>query len=265
MSKRIRVCLIGLAVCLTFATIWALLAVPGTALAAKGGKKGGGGGNDPVCLTFPDYVGGNGIAGVQSDGLGDYCNNKKGKVEAIMNENGGVRLVANTSQNDPEAGRDLFVDFGREIHLIANPDVTFQTTDDLADLGFISRRESFKLFGVDLRAMAVDQTRTDARLHIRVALRDREEDLRHTLFIYFDPEQNAQRACTGSGSTEVTVTRKSDTEWIVTNVDENGNLSEAGLAEGFRIGVSTEGFWCRTDDGEDLLVLPPFTVTVKLQ
>ncbi|MHC4540994.1 MAG: hypothetical protein ACYS74_14625, partial [Planctomycetota bacterium] len=88
--------------CFILAGLWIVLITPETALAKKP-SGGGGGGNDPVCFTLPYPVSGDGVWG---DGLGDYCNSKKGKVEAIMNSNGGVTLRTNTAgHRDPYAGR----------------------------------------------------------------------------------------------------------------------------------------------------------------
>ena len=73
MKGRIRFCLIGVAGCLVLAAVWAVLAVPGTAVADKptGGKHnhdkgdddgGGDTGNQP-CVIFDDTPGDS----VQSD------------------------------------------------------------------------------------------------------------------------------------------------------------------------------------------------------
>ena len=264
MSKRIRACVIGLAV------LVGSLATPGTALAKKPPKPGGGG-NDPVCLTFPNPGSG---AGVESDGGGVYCNNKKGKIEAIMSSNS-VTLRTNTSSHrDPEAGRKLFVDLAPTpcsvedigIDLKAKPDLGcfLRTTDDLAAKG-ISHSENFWLKGVDLRAMrvptmGVPTTRTDARLLIRIFL-TYPDGTSGSLLIYFDPDQGSERACHGAdgmdnGSTYVTVMRTGTDSWEI----EVDATDLAGLSERFDNTV-----WCRTDDGEGLLELRPFKVTVKLR
>ncbi|MHC4510474.1 MAG: hypothetical protein ACYTAO_16220, partial [Planctomycetota bacterium] len=172
-NKRVGLCLMVGTICIAVAGLWAVLATPETALAKKPSGGGGGGGNDPACFEL-DFDGG----GVWSDGLGDYCNNKKGKVEAIMNSNGGATLRTNTaSHRDPYAGRTFFVDFGGAgIDLIGNPGAgSIQKTNELPD-GFINKSETFRLpgvdagSGVDLRAMAVHETSHEANLVIGVSL-----------------------------------------------------------------------------------------------
>ena len=66
MSKRIRVCLIAVTFFLALATVWAVLPVPGTALAKKPDKDPGN--RIPVTVTFWD----DDSVRIQSDGGGTY-------------------------------------------------------------------------------------------------------------------------------------------------------------------------------------------------
>jgi len=261
-NRRFEICMMVVTSCFILAGLWAVLAAPGTALAAppegKGKGGGGGGGNDPVCFTF---LGG----GVWSDGLGDYCNNKKGKVEAIMDSNGGVKLRTNTAgHRDPEAGRTFFVDFGRPIDLNGDdPDCgAFLQTTSVLPAGFVNKNENFGLLGVDLRAMEVGETRTDASMAIMVSFLYPGGETGERLTIIYGPENRF--GCDSTNSTQVTVKRETETEWTITNRDANGELSQAILHERLTTagGGSLEE-WCRTD--LDPLVLPLFTVTVNLQ
>jgi len=256
-NKKVGLCVMVVTTFFILVALWAILATPGTALAKKPSGGGGDGGNDPTCFEL-DFDGG----GVWSDRLGDYCNNKKAKVEAIMNSNGGVKLATNTvAHRDPEAGRTFFVDLGQDIEL-NGADYTISTTQGLP--GFINRTEGFELLGggVDLRAMNIGDVSHNANLVIDVSLLYPGGETGVTLTISYWPEAQPY-GCDGTNSTQVTVTRISPTEWDITNVsDVSGTPSKAILHERLITpGGGSLDEWCRSE----ILTLPLFTVTVKLQ
>lgn len=84
----VTIMVIGLAL-----ATWGILWFASSTL-AKGKPDGGGNkGNAKVCITLPAPGTG---AGVYGDGLGDYCNNRKKKVEAYITQDGHLNLRPNT-------------------------------------------------------------------------------------------------------------------------------------------------------------------------
>ena len=162
-----RTVMVG-ASCIVLAAVWAVLAVPGTALAAKPEKppgKPGGGGDDGVgdqpCVIFDDVplvfdadgniIGGDNIQSdlvdTNDDGVGDtpapYCDNKKAKVRVTFSNDGHLKLKTNDKFFKGDLGRSLFIDFGCPIRLfdgpsggdtvtvLTGPSFTFTSTDEL--------------------------------------------------------------------------------------------------------------------------------------
>jgi len=257
----------------------ALMSVSGVAWAAKGdngnGNGGGGGGGDdsggtdPVCIAFADVPG----DGIQSDGKGLYCNEKKAKIEAVIDQGGIARLKGNTvSHKDPEGGRKLLVDLGRELFL-AGPGILFQgTSPSLLHPDIVSHNEQLAFAlqdGTDLRAMSLGQTRYDAIMKINISF-EYSSGATGALLLSYNP--NFSRfGCTGSGSSAtLAVTRVNELTWIL----ETDGTDKAALLESFRRNGRPNDeieIFCHTDPldnplggGEAPFVLPPFTIIVTL-
>ena len=96
---------------------------------AKKGRGDGGHGTTPVCVSFSDLPG----DGVQSDGIGQYCDSKKAKVLAEIDSDGDFFLEPNNS-NTIGGGRNFFVQLDAPVSLTGTG-ITFQSTDDLDQLG----------------------------------------------------------------------------------------------------------------------------------
>ena len=222
---------------------------------------------DPMCLTFPELGSGAGLETDGVDGDGDletdpYC-------DAVMRASGFVKL---------DTSRPFFVDFGQWVDLIANPFGGSQTTRDLPDGMF--DRATFWTFGdsgVDLRAMAVGETRYDEELWITIHLTYGDGTRGH-LSIWYSPGWE-HGSCAddppGTGNTNVTVTRIDETTWEIQNTtgefDGYGDpvLSKAGLVEALtNLSGGMIESWCRTGPTGDLgasLTLPLFTVTMTME
>jgi hypothetical protein len=264
--RKVELYLMAVTSCIVLAGVWAVLVTPETSL-AKGKPVGdGGGGNDSVCIEFDDALG----DGVQSDGLGDYCNDKKKLTEALMDGHGHVELRTNSGK-DPDGGRSLFVDLGRVIELIGksvfDPDfnLSIQTTDDLPE--DISHSGALVVGGIDLRAMEVGGPSDEATLQIRIPLRYPDET-KGTLRIHYDPGYD-RFGCTSLDSTTVDVTCVDTGIWEV-HVDAVED--KAALIEAYKDGTRANIPWdvhCRTplpvpEGAEDMLALPSFAFVIRL-
>ena len=114
-SNRIGRSLIAIAVCLVLAAVWAILAVPGTALAKKGGGgnksgggKKGGGSNIPCKITF---VAGNILS---NDGapFEDGSGSDKIKAQIVLGGHFSFSTQGSIKADKPlHNGRSLFADF----------------------------------------------------------------------------------------------------------------------------------------------------------
>ena len=260
-SNRIGRSLIAIAVCLVLAAV----AVPETALAKPPEGKGKGGGNTRVCITLPFPFSG---TGVESDGLGPYCHNKKQKLEAIMDPDGDLFLTPNTTLfNNPEAGRRFFVQLDAPILLQAG--IVFQDTDSLPGGTLFNTR--LTLFArndephnepgmFDL----VEGVPTPFNVSILVDL-EHPDGTSTGLGIFFDPDFARPNCVAVEGTTKGTVTRLgTDPEtWLIeivgTDIDPD-NPDTAFVCESFRTSAN-EISWVT----HALVTIPSFTAIVTIQ
>ncbi|MHC4538324.1 MAG: hypothetical protein ACYTEK_03485 [Planctomycetota bacterium] len=198
-NKRVGICLMVVATCIVVTGLWAVLAIPETALAAPPDGKGKGDGDTgtaPVCIAFE--AGG----GIQSDDGTPYCNNKQLKVKAIMTQCGHVDLQPNTGSGD-----------GRIMKVSASV-----YSGDLEGTYFFVGwgKDSF-----DMRAMEVGEIRTDVNLMVKTKAPDG-----HRWWFIFDPTWD-RWGIDYSESTYVTVTRKGTDTWEIQNttigIDDAGD------------------------------------------
>ena len=100
--------------CLVLATVWAILTLPGSALADPPPHNHGGGEagqNIAVCIMFDDAPG----DGVGSDDGTAYCDgDSNGKVTAIVARNFNIVLSGNNSHKK-RAGRTFFLDLSVDL------------------------------------------------------------------------------------------------------------------------------------------------------
>ncbi len=217
MRKRIRVWVMGATICFLSAAVWAVLAVPDTALAKKpGGGGGGGGGNTAVCVTFADLPG----DGVQSDwfdtgatpGENPYCDSKKPKLQAVINADGDLLLTPNNS-NNPGSGRHFFVQLDQTVTLSGST-VVFNGTDSLdADLTVTAHDEKLVVVRrsgeLDIRDFAVGQSE-ERGVWVLVFI-VQVDGTKTRAAINFDPGLDAALGSTTAG----TVTRIDNETWTV--------------------------------------------------
>jgi hypothetical protein len=220
---------------------WAALSVPPIALAKPPEGKGGGGGdkgNVDVCVTLPLPESG---AGLESDGLGTYCDDNKAKVQAIITYDGHLDFKPNTGKGD---GRTFFawVDF----------------LGDDPDLGGVFVEGWHLVVGgwrgdFDMRAMGIGDAnkRTDVNLFINAYGLDGS-----VWCIVFDPDWDQWiDAEDFDDSTFATVTRTAVDQWVIEIGEDIESPDQAVLA---------------VNDGEQfyyggLVTMPTFKVTVELK
>ena len=119
MRNRIGVCLMSGTSCLVLAALWAALAAPGTAVAAKGGQPGGGGGGGggskteriAVCVEFRDGPSDR----ITSDVGVVYCHSStdRGKSLLALVTTGGAspRFILNSDGTKDKGDRVIVLDF----------------------------------------------------------------------------------------------------------------------------------------------------------
>jgi len=121
-KERVETCRVALASCIISVAVWAALAVPEVALAAKPSKPGNGGevgqGID-ACIVFDDLVG----DGIKSDGFA-YCGGeKKSKITAGVGRNMTMGLDTNDS-NKRTAGRTVWLDLSVSLGCVSQVDIS---------------------------------------------------------------------------------------------------------------------------------------------
>lgn len=214
--NKVGLCVASVVACLALTGVWAVLALPGTALAVKpdnspgGGKKDSGGTlTAAFCVTFagfPDRI--------QSDfvlsGSDTYCASKKDKIAAGTGSGPGFRLDTNTSGKFG-SGRMAFLDFADLIEgHVVNEGVAFGFAE--IDMRFI--KDSPTEGGLDLGALAIGETGT---VSLRIAFSG--ETLGNG-WLVFGPDADAPfPGC--EGSNEVTVTRWDNFTWTIESFPED--------------------------------------------
>jgi hypothetical protein len=228
-NKRIGIGLMVIATCIVVAGLWAVLATPETAFAAKPG-------NIPMCIEFE--AGG----GVRSDD-GPYCDDKQLKVEAIMTPDGHFNLFPDTGRGE----RTLYVD------------VDFDP--DSPSTNIISAEGWRFLVGgwqdnFDMRNMDPGEVRNDVNLLINAEAPPNDENIVNWL-LTFDPSRT-RWGIDYSDSTFVTVTRGevSDTDTWTIEID---STDRAVLV--LHKQVKNKSEFTRL---EELVTVPPFKATVSL-
>ncbi len=236
-NGRREICLMVGTLCIVWAGLWAALAMPETALAAKGGKGGGDSGTSPVSIQFS-------AGGIVGDGNGSYIDNKKLKVEAVMTPDGHVNLVPNTGSGPRTLG--VTVTIPNESPL------------DAEVWRFIlgGWNDNF-----DMRAMEDGAVRDDVNLQMntRVPLDAPEGAEGENWILFFDDSITQFGDCTGS--TYVTVSRTGDT-WTVENKDSSQELSQAALI--VQTKVKNKSTFERYGGSETTVTVPPFTAVITL-
>lgn len=202
--------------CFVLALVWAMSALSGSTLAnppdgngdhnhgGGGGGDGGDGGNLVVSVTFRDFQGDDADPvpdRLMSDGLGAYIDGVH-NVRAQIDQKGNLAFGVGSGKRNRPAIRMLFFDF-------SDCDVPGDCTPpsfDVGGPGFGFTIANMFTAGIDLRAMAVDETRTDLSLYGAIKPGEESQALRY----YFDP---LDPSC--PGSTFMTVTRTALDSWEI--------------------------------------------------
>lgn len=175
------------AILLSFAMI--TLSVSDALAQGRGGGKGGGGGNLAVSVTFENASG----DGMKSDGLGAYSN-------AQIDKSGNLAFGFGSGKRNKPGLRKVFFDFRDCLSSCIPPRF------DVGGFGFGVTYGNMYTGGVDMRSMAVGETRNDLSLYGAIKPNTQDDAFRYG----FDPED---ARC--PGSTFVSVTRSGSDTWVI--------------------------------------------------
>jgi hypothetical protein len=229
-NERVGICLIVFMACTVLAGVWAVLAVPETALAKKPGGGGADGATQDIAVSV--VIDDQSPAGVSSDGGGAYIDSKKDHVSAIVGRNQGQFLLA-TNTNNAEGGRTMELTLADRITDLNPPDAPEHLFDVMGTVTPIAveiytTRNSVEQGYVDLRAMAVGES-ADLALRIRLIVTDIQNhyDLNYG-DVLFNPDSSHWDPHMDQTDL-VTVTRTDDTAGRKTWTIQTGGADHAYL------------------------------------